>query len=177
MPGTAPVPTMPPYGPYPYAGPPPGYFVPGWGPYRPRTIPHREQDPVPPGYVPDTRAHRGLVVSGVAMFGGAYLISLLMAGTALSENESDLVPLAIPIVGPFVTIESAQVDADNDGGERLALILLIFDGVVQAGGAALFIAGLAAQQRIVVRQDVADEASLVPDVDVGPGRATARWTF
>jgi hypothetical protein len=143
----------PPQGPYygqPYGQPPPGY---GYGPgpmMGPKTMDYEDGDPVPPGYHVDTKMRKGLFITGVALFGGFYLISVFVASLAVDSNlggNDNFVPLYIPAVGPFVTVGSAQAEG---GGA----FLLILDGVVQCGGIAMAILGLALQKSELVRNDV-----------------------
>jgi len=146
-------------------------FPPG---YAPRKIPSDGSSP-PPGYVLGSEPRTGLWVTGASLFGGMYLISVLAAGTAVSEGEDEVAPMFIPLIGPWVTIRTT----DADPGLRGALVI---DGLVQLTGAALFITGMAAQRDVFVRADAATgsrkavEPSM-PKVGVGPGNVAVRGDF
>jgi hypothetical protein len=57
--------------------------------------------------------------------------------------------LAIPLAGPFAVVASARSSSDG------ALVFwIVFDGIQQAGGAAMFIAGFAARRKVLLRDDV-----------------------
>jgi hypothetical protein len=112
---------------------------------RPRTIPYRDGDPIPEGYRVESTPRYGLVAGGASIVGGAWLISTITA-IALDQEQSvendpnfdDMyTPMLIPVVGPFITIGTA--DASGTGAGILAL-----DGVIQTAGLAMFIAGFAA---------------------------------
>jgi hypothetical protein len=137
-------------------------------------MPYKEGDAVPPGYRVEDRARRGLVIAGAVTFGSAYLISILGASAAVSDGgrESEQFgALFIPVAGPFVTIGTAGDDASG------AVPIFILDGIAQIGGVVMFIAGMAATQTLLVREDVASTPILRPDVAVGPRGASASWRF
>ena len=150
--------------------PPPGYYPPpgyGYGVpptpmLGPKKMDYEEGDPIPPGYHVDTKIRKGLVIGGAVTFGVCYLFSALFASTlesandALGSSNDDYVPLYIPVVGPFITIGSAQ-------SEGAGTFLLVIDGIAQAGGLAMFIAGLAAPSSELVRNDIGDlDINLTP---------------
>lgn len=198
-PGYAP-PGYPPPG-YPPPGyaqpgyPPPGYAPPpyypttppGYGPgYTPPLPPSAQralldpEDP-PEGYHTESRARSGMVVAGGVMLGVGYVISAASAGAGLSDGNDDLVPLFIPVAGPFVTLSTARVfrggaDSGEDVGKVFGAIGLILDGLVQTAGFTLLVVGLAARKDVVVR-DKPEAASAVPEIAIGPRSAAARWSF
>jgi hypothetical protein len=121
----------------------------------------------------DDEPRTGLWVSGLCVFGGAYLASWLAAGTAVSEGEDEVAPLFIPIAGPWITVRTA----DAEEGTRSVLVL---SGIVQLAGAGLFIGGMAAQRDVFVRSDVAatePRPSAPPRVAVGPGNVSMLGEF
>ncbi len=149
---------------YGHQPPPPGYGPPP-DPYNygvpPGTPPTwdasdwEEGDPVPPGYREDTRIRKGLVIGGAVTLGALWLVSVVVAGFAVSIEEADdatidsnglgpedFYPLFIPAAGPFITI--ATTEASGAG-----LAFLLIDGIGQAGGLAMLIAGLAAQETYI----------------------------
>ncbi len=135
------------------------------------TLPYEEGDPIPQGFAVRSRANRPLIIAGSITFGAPYLISVLVAATVVSADSSsggDFAPLFIPVVGPFITIGTAHA-------EGAGTFWLIFDGLAQAGGAAMFIAGLTMEEKYLQR--TAPRASLKPEVFVNPGGMKLKWTF
>jgi hypothetical protein len=155
------------------------------GPY---TMDYIEGAEVPPGYIKVERVRKGLVIAGAVTFGVSWLVSAT-AGVALTdesnggdcayesysengyyysechdndENEG-AIPLFIPLVGPFIAMGTME---DVEGPGRAALFL---DGVVQVGGMAMLIAGVAAKQTVLVR-------SGNTTVSVAPGPGSVNFT-
>ena len=115
-------------------------------------------EPIPPGYHPSTRVRGSMIGGGVGMFGGAYLISVLVAAigqdasvscgafSSTSSCDNKAAPLFIPVVGPFITMgntDSATAD-----------VFLVVDGLLQAAGIGMFIYGVAVQKTVLVRNDL-----------------------
>ena len=124
---------------------------------RPEILPYHEGDAVPEGYYVDTRIRRGLVIAGGISFGVTYLAA---AGVAVQvqndefdrvdevfEDEDDASVLYIPVVGPFI---AAGRLGDRHGG---AAAVAAFDGLAQAAGLSMFIAGLAAKEMVLVKEE------------------------
>ncbi|MBW2528144.1 MAG: hypothetical protein JRI23_28450 [Deltaproteobacteria bacterium] len=113
--------------------------------YLPKPIPYREGDAVPDGYRLESTPRYGLVAAGATVLGATWLISAITAISLDNEGSVDddpnfddmYTPMLVPVVGPFITIGTA--DASGTGAGILAL-----DGVVQCAGLAMFIAGFAA---------------------------------
>ncbi len=95
----------------------------------------------------------GLGIAGASIFGGTYMISVF-AGTLGASY------MYIPIVGPVI---QAVQDRSNSGFTYLAVL----DGLAQAGGLAMMIAGFATKTRTLVYRDT--QVSLAPYA--GPGGA------
>jgi hypothetical protein len=133
---------------------------------------YTEGQPIPPGYHLEQRARRGLVLAGSLTAGVPFLVSFLTGlSIGLSGSRRDgeaTVALMAPLVGPFITIETA-------GAGGAGILWLMLDGVAQLAGTGMLIGGLVAKEDKLVRDY--QDASLVPDVRVGPGAATATWTF
>jgi hypothetical protein len=164
----------------------PSAEVPGYvGPY---TMDYIEGAEVPPGYIKVERIRKGLVIAGAVTFGVSWLVSAT-AGVALTDESNHnecyaygddieggggyysecrdddnegAIPLFIPLVGPFIAM--GTMDAEGPG--RAALFL---DGVVQVGGMAMLIAGVAAKQTVLVR-------SGNTTVSVAPGPGSVQFT-
>jgi hypothetical protein len=160
----APAPPPPPPGYDPSAAPPPptGYYVPASvAASGPRRINDWEEgEPIPPGYHPVQRIRKGLVIGGAVTFGTVYLLTAL-SGAAVSDighatcTSSTSVScsaghsgklLLIPVAGPFAVLSTGSTFGD---------FFMVLDGLVQAGGIAMFIAGLAAPKTVLVRNDLA----------------------
>lgn len=176
-PGYGPPPTgyAPPpsgYGPPPgYAPPPPGYPWAG----RPReeqlpaVIPHDEKAPIPPGYHPDTRIRKTLVIAGAVTFGATYLYTLSQAlnrDTSLDGGDDGVSPLVIPIVGPFVALGDTNSQGEHAG---MAPSSLILSGLAQTVGVGLAVAGIVFPQKVLVRDATGKPALSVAPVLVGSG--------
>lgn len=150
-------PPAPPPGFEPQAAPPPaGYYVPNSvAQSGPRVIKDWEEgEAIPPGYHPVTRIRKGLVVGGAVTFGAVYLINVLIAAVSHdacnisgSTCSGALTALYIPIAGPFVQLGSSHSATGSFG--------LVVDGLLQAGGAAMMIAGIAAPKTVLIRNDLA----------------------
>lgn len=155
-----------------YYSPPPGYYYPPPGAMMPvLTLPYEDGDPIPQGFTVRSRANRSLIIAGSITFGAPYIISALIAATVVSadsNNGGQFAPLFAPIVGPFITIGTAH-------SEGAGTFWLVFDGLAQAGGAAMFIAGLTMEEKYLRRTPI--HASLKPEVLVNPGGMKLKWTF
>lgn len=177
-----PPPGYPPPG-YPPPAYPPTYGVPGYTP-PPIQVPTSAMDPdnPPAGYHTESRSRSGMVTAGAVMLGISYVISAAAAGASLGDKTDNLVPLFIPVAGPFVTLRTAHVfQRTSDGGEQVGRVFgaigLILDGIVQVAGFSLLVIGLAVRKDVVVKDKPEETASAVPDVTVGLQGASARWTF
>lgn len=122
------------------------YYQPQPQPYAPARIDDwHEGEPMPAGYHAVKRVRTGLVTGGAITFGVSYFISILIAaiGQDLSGASNPFWPQFIPVVGPFIQM----------GVTPLATVAVYctFLGLAQAGGLAMFIAGLAAPRTYLVR--------------------------
>jgi hypothetical protein len=160
---------QPPPGYNPYAPPPPSpYYAPPPSPYYapppagqyagPRVINDWDDgQPIPPGYHKSTQIRKGLVIGGAVTFGVVYLLTAI-AGAVVSDvgdatcgnttcpgTRSGRL-LLIPVAGPFALLGAT--------GSATANLGLVLDGLLQAGGVAMLIGGLAAPKTVLVRDDV-----------------------
>jgi hypothetical protein len=127
------------------AYPPPAYYAPQ--PAGPLRITDWEPgEPIPKGYHQVTRIRTGLVVGGAVTFGVVYLLTALGGAIASDAGGHDAKPLLIPVAGPFAVL----------GGSQYATLdfFLVLDGIVQAGGLAMLIAGIAAPRSELIRDNV-----------------------
>lgn len=160
-----------------YGQPPPGYYPPpGYGPQyypqkdtRPRVIEYDEGQPIPQGYHLRTKVRGGLIGGGAGMLGGLWLISVI-TGAIMSTayeatgNDGDMyVPMFAPVLGPFITMGTAARDLSGVSNAFLAL-----DGIVQTGGLAMIILGVALPKQELVR-DTAGVPALTIAPKVGAG--------
>jgi hypothetical protein len=159
------------YPPTPYGYAPPGIAPGGYVPLPPPTLDYIEGQPVPPGYRVHTQTRTKLAIAGGSLFGGSYLLSVGVASVdSGNQRSSPLLPLVIPLAGPFITIASA-------GSRDAATLLLVLDGLAQTSGVLMFIIGLASEDTVLLRNDLRAAAPEIPEIDVGPGAASARWRF
>jgi hypothetical protein len=119
---------------------------------------YHEGDAVPPGYHPESRVRKGLIVGGAVTFGVLYLFSVLAAAVAAdtaktcnsisstcsSDNPDSA--LYIPVAGPFVQMAKTDSSTGN--------VFLAIDGIGQAAGAAMFIYGITSPKTVLVRNDL-----------------------
>ncbi|MEM1032951.1 MAG: hypothetical protein AAGN82_21575 [Myxococcota bacterium] len=141
----------------------------------PDFIPNYEDgDPIPPGYKVQSKVRKDLVVAGSVVLGSAWLISVLSAAIAQTVDEvdeqtgevlndtgpNDWIPLYIPVVGPFITIGTVGASGGGVG-------ILLLDGVVQSGGLAMLIAGIALPKKALVKTYGDVELTIAPQVGMG----------
>ncbi len=150
-------------------------------------LPYRDGKPVPPGYSVDVVPRRGMIAGGAALAGGLHMVSMI-AAIALDAEADELIadeqggtrtdpefsnrytPLFIPLVGPFITVKTA--DANGTGSA-----ILIMNGVAQVTGAALVISGLVATKKELVRDDAPISFTVAPMVADGGGGISLEGRF
>lgn len=135
-----------------------------------------EGDPVPPGYHVEEQPRSGLVIAGAIVLGVPYFFSAVSALAASSQNESGW--LYVPVAGPWLTLGrrtySCNPDDNNQTtseslacvGDVFVVMGLVFDGIMQATGGALLLAGELATKPGLVRND---EAVRVVPMRMGSG--------
>lgn len=133
----------------------------------PKELPYKEGAETPMGYRKVERPRKALIIAGAATFGGLYAITLF---GALSSNQPKY---AIPVVGPFLGIELTSGNSWDGLVTTFANFIFVFDGLGQAGGLALLIAGTS-KKTTLVRNDV---ATLEPEFSVGPGSISMHMRF
>lgn len=167
VPQAAPPVAAPPPG-YTYAPPPPGYAYaypapPGYvaypSPRAPESVPYNG-GPIPHGYHLEERPRRGLIIGGALTLGIPWMLGVTIASTDNFSNQSGW--LVIPTIGPWITIATRKTDTDcsylgvssstvtchEDNSMRTVLIL---DGLTQAAGTIMLIAGLSSTKKVIVR--------------------------
>lgn len=107
------------------------------------TPPALAQEPVPEGSYPPPSVRWKLVTAGVAVTGLAWGASYLSASTWPEVPGSGA--LKVPVAGPWIALAQNGCAADDpDCGAILYLrgILLVIDGLVQAGGVGIIAEGV-----------------------------------
>jgi hypothetical protein len=134
---TVPPPPAPPYDssqyPQPQYYPPPNYYAPpGYAPTAPPRLRTIEQ----PRY--------GLMTAGLVVFGASWSINAL-TGYLAGEWR-----LAVPVAGPLMFAHA--IDNGSDLGTRTAIAFLVLDALIEAGGAAMFLAGILTHHQVRVME-------------------------
>jgi hypothetical protein len=148
-------PPPPPPPPKPVAG---GYVEPSFVPY--------EGGKLPADAKLTTEPNMALVGAGLTVLGLSYVPSIIAAAAVCPPQAAcSATPgagwLYLPFVGPFVTAAMAT----SPGGAALAA----FDGAVQLTGAALAVAGLVVQKKLVMWQDKNAKLTVTPGAGNGAG--------
>jgi hypothetical protein len=152
---------------------------------QPYELEYVEGAEVPEGYRKDTRVRRGLVVGGAVTFGTTWLLSALSATVMLRSDDSGddyggnyrnsdkgmpgAAALYVPVAGPFIAIHTL----DTEGAGTAVLFV---DGLAQAAGVSMFIAGLAAKRTVLVKTPEAS-MSFAPTAPGAPSGASLIGTF
>ncbi|CAN5407959.1 hypothetical protein BH09MYX1_BH09MYX1_53140 [soil metagenome] len=110
----------------------------------PAFVSNVDRGDAPIGYHAESRPNRGLIIGGSVVFGVAYAAAL--AGAFLSSfSKESFLTLVIPLVGPYVAAAQAS-DATSKA-------VFVGDGIVQAGGVVMFVAGFLAPRTVYVKDD------------------------
>lgn len=89
----------------------------------------------------EKRPHIGLIAAGASMFGVFYTFTALAGAIqqdACKSCANGAWALYVPVVGPFIKLGSSSLQVERFG--------LVFDGLVQLGGAVMLISGLIVRQ-------------------------------
>jgi hypothetical protein len=164
-----PQPALPP----PSYTPPPGYklvpiqapadanvWTPPPGAYPPLELPYTDGQTVPPGYEVVSRNRMGLVVAGTITTTVMWIFSVTAA--VMSEGDDQSGYLAIPVLGPWLMIATGGTkdECTNDGdltsceNKAPERGLVVFDGLVQLGGAAMIASGFLFPSKHLVRTNL-----------------------
>jgi hypothetical protein len=111
----------------------------------PKSIDLEEGQAVPEGYHKATKPRLGLVIGGAVLFGVTWLCSAAGGGIASAAGDTKADLMLIPVAGPFALIPSGSATGD---------FFLVLDGIAQAGGIAMLVAGLAAPKTVALRNDL-----------------------
>jgi hypothetical protein len=161
--------------------------------YGPPELEYVEGGTIPPGYVKDTRIRKGMVIGGAVTWGVGWLLAATAANVLIKEradepdtlcyddssgnyycnedHDDDDVPgaaaLYVPLLGPFIAMHTMRHQIDGGGNA-----LLFLNGIMQATGFSLLVAGAAAKRTVLVRDPGATVA-----LTVGPGNAMLTGNF
>ncbi len=160
------------YNPYPYPAPYPYYAEP---PPSSPTLEYEEGQEIPPGYRLERRVQKGLTIAGASIFGGAWILSIAGAAS-LIENNDGIAPLFVPLVGPFIAMGTTGTNFNQN---TFLGALLLLDGFTQVAGATMMIVGIAKKKPLLVleKNSTAALSNVVPEVQVGLGRASFTWHY
>jgi hypothetical protein len=162
--------------------------------------------PIIPGYRLESEMRSGLAFGGLAVIGIPYAAGLIAAAASGFSKGSGW--LALPLAGPFVAMGGRSIDCsftsssgtsptvtidiskeeaacrDSAIKEARVVALLTVAGLVQTAGTIIMIAGLATQDKTLVRQDLypasAEEQprfSFNGAYEPGRFRLTAQYNF
>lgn len=148
--------------------PPPDYPM-VWCGKQPEELFYKEGSATPPGYHPAKRIRRGPVIAGSLVLGIPYLYSVFIAFSFMRDTDAPYGSLMLPIVGPFV------VAGAGNFSNSVAPSVLVMDGLLQAGGAAMLLAGIFDKEKLYRRDDVVKV--MKPEVLIGPGSIGMKLAF
>jgi hypothetical protein len=141
----------------------------------PAAYPYQEGTFVPPGHHVELRSRKGLVWSGVAVFGAFYGLSTLAAAGKDPASPYLLVPLA----GPILYASRHECPSPCDDLATGPVMFMLTAG--QATGALLFALGFASPRAWIVPDatagDGASRVSVVPRVDRSSSGLVVLGTF
>lgn len=150
--------------------PPPGYkLVPiespaepnVWAPprvgYPPLELPYSDGQTVPPGYEVVSRNRFGLILAGTITTGVMWFFSI--TATVMSQGHDQTGYLVIPVLGPWLMLATGGgKDECTTSGDYVSCTdnssvrgLVVFDGLLQLGGAAMFASGFLFPSKHLVR--------------------------
>jgi hypothetical protein len=117
-----------------------------------------DADPAPAGNRVEHRIRRNLVIEGAGLLVFAYIISAA-AAAGPSQNKA----LWVPVAGPFIEIPQVQANPGDFVQTNGALTtLLVIDGLLQVGGAAVMTYGLAVREGYLVKDDDSPKVAAMP---------------
>jgi hypothetical protein len=117
-----------------------------------------DADPAPAGYRVEHRIRRNLVIEGAGLLVFAYIISAAAAAVP-SQNKA----LWVPVAGPFIEIPQVHANpGDFVQTNGAVTTLLVIDGLLQVGGAAVMTYGLAVREGYLVKDDGSPKVAAMP---------------
>jgi hypothetical protein len=130
----------------------------------PQILDWNERQGIPPGYHA-TKTGTGLIIGGAATFGSAWVPSAV-----LWTFNPRWYLFAVPVVGPILL---GTGSLEIDGGGPILTGLLVLDGLQQAVGLGMLVAGLTSRKTILLRNDVATNKPRLFPVPMSFGKGSA----
>jgi hypothetical protein len=109
-------------------------------------LPYTDGQTIPPGYRVIEQNRRGLIIAGSIVTGVPWIFSVTAAVAGDFDNKSGF--LLIPALGPWLMLAAG---GGNNSGARAILTL---DGLIQTGGAVMFVSGFTFPKKRLLRDDV-----------------------
>ena len=131
---------------------------------RPTELEYVEGRSPPPGYYEKSSIRKGFVIPGAITFGVTYGYSALFAILESADGSSGDV-LLIPVVGPIIW--GYTDDCDEYGGSCGDPTVGWVLGLGQAVGITLFVAGIAKEDKVWRREDLAGGSVTLSPMLVG----------
>jgi hypothetical protein len=110
------------------------------------------------------------VIAGAVTFGATYIPTALVGGAMASGREGGDFGkvLAIPFAGPFASLGFER-------GRGAIGVLSVINGVLQVGGAGLFLSGFLSEESYLEQTAGNSFRRFLPTLLVGPQSAVVRW--
>ena len=119
---------------------------------------------------------RRIAIAGAGLLGAAWISSVVTAGVLLiadAPGNGGVKPLFIPIAGPFATLSPSHA-------QGASAVLLVVDGVAQAAGLVMVIAGAVADPGTPptpTKSTLKATPLLQPEIRLGGRSGALRWRF
>jgi len=127
----------------------------------PPKLPYTEGSKAPDGYRRVTKSDGTLKALGWTTMGISFGLAVLVGGL-------DNLALAVPVLGPWIRLATPEYSCSGGGysyncsGRKESTTFLVADGIAQAGGLALLIAGYSTHHHYYLRNDIKEGVMLVP---------------
>lgn len=178
---------QPNYAPPPNYQPPQGYQgqpYPPQGyqgqPYMPPPAYAQPMPPPPPVRYEYRRPNKGLLIAGISVLGGAYLLTAMPAAlfnsvdtgasnVSGSTSHGTYWPLYIPVLGPWIEMSYLNSNPYYNGLGVLFTVPCVLSGLAQATGLALTIAGAVTGSRVPVQDNQATSSLSISPITLPGG--------
>ena len=159
----------------PYPPPQPVYGQ----PYPPPQPVYGQPQPIQPPLQPPPvryeyrRPNKALLIAGISVMGGAYLLTALptalwnwvdrdLSNSVGSSNHGTYWPLYIPVLGPWIELSYLNSNPYYSGWSVLPAIPCVLSGLVQGAGLAMTIAGAVTGRKVPVSDPQGPMVSFAP---------------
>ncbi|MFO0656182.1 MAG: hypothetical protein U0787_14015 [Polyangia bacterium] len=163
----------------PYYAPPGTVVYPGGQPYPPPQPVYGQPQPIQPPLQPPPvryeyrRPNKALLIAGISVMGGAYLLTALptalwnwvdrdLSNSVGSSNHGTYWPLYIPVLGPWIELSYLNSNPYYSGWSVLPAIPCVLSGLVQGAGLAMTIAGAVTGRKVPVSDPQGPTVSFAP---------------